>query len=465
MESKVPSRAPAEKITSTLASYIAAANGTALPPAVVEKTKHHILDTLAACVSGAQLAAGVRAIAYVEAAGGPARATVIGAKLRASPIDAAFANGMMAHADETDDSHAPSLTHPGCAIVPAALAAAEHFGRDGTAFIRAVSAGYDVGCRVAAALGAGKLHEQHRSSHAIGGVFGAAAAAGALAGFDAKRCAWLLSYAAQQAAGLTSWRRDRDHIEKAFVFAGMPARNGMATAIMVANGFTAVEDTLDGLPGLFAAYPAASAPGRAVEQLGERHDVMHATIKRWCVGSPIQAALDSTLALCTGAAWGPDDVDRIEVEIDSHGARVVDGRAMLDVSLQHQVALMLADRGLTFASSHDEHRLADPVVAGLREKVKLVPRDDMIDTDPPRQAKVTIWLRDGTRLFHHTRAVRGTPADPMTATEVAEKALGLLRPVIGEKAQQLVKAVFALEHVARVTEFGKLLQPDESLFV
>ena len=178
METKASPRAPAEKITSTLASYIAEANVRALPPAVIEKTKHHILDTLAACVSGAQLAAGVRAIAYVEAAGGPARATVIGAKLRASPIDAAFANGMMAHADETDDSHAPSLTHPGCAVVPAALAAAEHFGRDGTAFIRAVSAGYDVGCRVAAALGAGKLHEQYHSSHAIGGLFGAAAAAG-----------------------------------------------------------------------------------------------------------------------------------------------------------------------------------------------------------------------------------------------------------------------------------------------
>jgi 2-methylcitrate dehydratase PrpD len=121
---------------------------------------------------------------------------------------------------------------------------------------------------------------------------------------------------------------------------------------------------------------------------------------------------------------------------------------------------MLADRGLTFASSHDETRLADPVVAGLRAKVKLIPRDDMIDTDPPRQAKVTILLRDGTRLFHHTRAVRGTPADPMTQTEVAEKALGLMQPVIGEKAQQLVKAVFALEHVTRMDEFGKLLQPD-----
>jgi 2-methylcitrate dehydratase PrpD len=460
METKASLRAPNEKITSTLANYIAKANATALSPAVVEKTKHHIVDTLAACVSGAQLAAGARAIAYVEAAGGPARATVAGAKLRASAIDTAFVNGMMAHADETDDSHAPSLTHPGCAVVPAALAAAEHFGRDGTAFIRAVSAGYDVGCRVAAALGGTKLHEQYHSSHAIGGVFGAAAAAGVLAGFDARRCAYLLSYAAQQAAGLTSWRRDRDHIEKAFVFAGMPARNGMAAAIMVANDFTGVEDTLEGLPGFFAAYPAASNPSRAVEQLGERYEVMLATIKRWCVGSPIQAALDSTLALCTGAAWGPDAVDRIEVEIDSDGARVVDGRAMPDVSLQHQVALMLADRGLTFASSHDEHRLADPVVAGLRAKVKLIARDDMIGTDPPRQAKVTIWLRDGTRLFHHTRAVRGTPADPMTRAEVAEKALGLMRPVIGAKAPRLVEAVFALEQVTRMDELGKLLQPD-----
>jgi 2-methylcitrate dehydratase PrpD len=460
METKASPRAANATITSTLAEYIAKAGATALPPAVVEKAKHHILDTLAACVSGAQLAAGVRAIAYIEAEGGSARAAVVGAKLRASAIDAAFANGMMAHADETDDSHAPSLTHPGCAVVPAALAAAEHFGRDGTAFIRAVSAGYDVGCRVSAALGGAKLHEQYHSSHAIGGLFGAATAAGVLAGIDAKRCAYLLSYAAQQAAGLTSWRRDRDHIEKAFVFAGMPARNGMAAAVMVANGFTGVEDTLEGLPGFFAAYPAVSEASRAVEQLGERHEAMLTTIKRWCVGSPIQAALDSTLALCAEAAWGPGDIDRIEVEIGSDGARVVDGRAMPDVSLQHQVALMLADRGLTFTSSHDEHRVADPVVAGLRAKVKLIPRDDMIDTDPPRQAKVTIWLGDGTRLFHHTRAVRGTPADPMTQTEVAEKAFGLLQPVIGNKAPKLIKAVFALEHVTRMDEIGKLLQPD-----
>src|SRR3984893_17041514 len=144
--------------TETLANYIANAGSTPLPDSVGAKTKHHILDPLAACVSGSRLAAGERAIAYVAAEGGKTEATVIGTTLRTSAIDAAFANGMMAHADETDDSHAPSLTHPGCAVVPAALAAAEPFGAHGTAFIRAVSAGYDVGCRVASALGAGKLH-------------------------------------------------------------------------------------------------------------------------------------------------------------------------------------------------------------------------------------------------------------------------------------------------------------------
>src|SRR5262249_2326842 len=189
---------------------------------------------------------------------------------------------------------------------------------------------------------------------------------------------------------------------------------------------------------------------------GERFDVIDTTIKRWCVGSPIQAALDSAQALCADSAWGPGDVDRIEVELPSDGACVVDDRAMPDVSLQHQVALMLADRTVTFASSHDHARLADPIVAALRAKVKLIARDDLVNTDPPRQAKVTIWLTDGTRLFHHTRAVRGTPADPMTADEVAAKALDLMLPVIGEKAKRLVGVVFSVDGVGDIGEMAEL---------
>src|SRR4029453_2604601 len=96
--------------------------------------------------------------------------------------NAALANGMLAHADETDDSHAPSLTHPGCGIVPAAMAMAERGRRNGAVFLRAVSLGYDVGCRLTQSLDAYEFRNDGHSTHSFGPMFGAAAAAGGLGG-------------------------------------------------------------------------------------------------------------------------------------------------------------------------------------------------------------------------------------------------------------------------------------------
>src|SRR5690242_241390 len=111
--------------TRQLSAYIAGGREHALPPEVIEKARHHILDTLAAMISGARLPPGRLAVAYISTLGGAREASVIGARLLTSTIHAALCNGMLAHSDETDDSHAPSRTHPGCAVIPAALAAAE----------------------------------------------------------------------------------------------------------------------------------------------------------------------------------------------------------------------------------------------------------------------------------------------------------------------------------------------------
>ena len=137
-----------------LSAYIAGALKKPLPKAVAEKTKHHVLDTLAAMVSGSRLLPGKKAISYIKTLGGSKESTVIGSRFVTTAINAALANGMLGHADETDDSHAPSLCHPGCAIVPAALAMAEREQRNGTALLRAVALGYDVGCRVNLSLNA-----------------------------------------------------------------------------------------------------------------------------------------------------------------------------------------------------------------------------------------------------------------------------------------------------------------------
>src|SRR5436853_5550428 len=136
-----------------LSIYMSEASGRALPDEVTEKTKQHILDTLAAMISGSELTPGRAALQFAGAYGGKEVATVVASKILCGPIEAALTNGVLAHADETDDSHAPSQSHPGCAVVPAALAAGERFGISGAHFLRAVTLGYDVGPRFTMTLG------------------------------------------------------------------------------------------------------------------------------------------------------------------------------------------------------------------------------------------------------------------------------------------------------------------------
>src|SRR6476646_10132903 len=114
-----------------LATYMAEAATHPLPDAVVEKTKHMILDTLAAAISGSQLKPGQFAIQFARTYGGEKISTVAASTVVCGPIEAALANGMLAHSDETDDTHPPSQSHPGCSVVPSALAVGEKNGIDG----------------------------------------------------------------------------------------------------------------------------------------------------------------------------------------------------------------------------------------------------------------------------------------------------------------------------------------------
>ena len=164
--------------TEELATYMADASKKPLPVEVLEKTKHHLVDTLAAMISGQPLLPGRRAIAYARSRGGVEEASVVGTDYLTTTENAALANGMLAHSDETDDSHAPSQTHPGCGIVAAALAMAEARGAGGAALLRAVALGYDIGTRFTMALNALEFREEGHSTHSFGPTFGAAAAAG-----------------------------------------------------------------------------------------------------------------------------------------------------------------------------------------------------------------------------------------------------------------------------------------------
>ena len=442
-----------------LSAYIAAALAKPLPATVVEKTKHHILDTIAAMVSGSRLAPGKKAVGYVKTLGGGKEACVIGSKIVTSAVNAALANGMLAHADETDDSHAPSLTHPGCGIVPAALALAEREQRNGTALLRAVTLGYDVGCRLTQSLDAYQFREDGHSTHSFGPMFGAAAAAGALAGLRESQVRHVLSFTAQQASGISCWMRDGEHIEKAFDFGGMPARNGVAAATMVAHGFTGVDDVFAGERNFFVAYGRAPDPASLIRGLGDNHEIMNTNIKRWSVGSPIQAPLDSLVDLIREHGIRADDVEGVVVRVAHQGANTVDNRAMPDICMQHMCAVMLIDGKVTFASSHDEKRMRDSKVLALRSRIELRGDDGLSAAMPSRQGIVEIILRDGRELKRHTQAVRGSAENPMTRGEVDEKSYDLIAPVLGRaRARKLCDAIWQLEKVRDARALRALLR-------
>jgi 2-methylcitrate dehydratase PrpD len=290
-------------------------------------------------------------------------------------------------------------------------------------------------------------------------MFGAAAAAGALAGLRERQVRYLLSFTAQQASGLSCWMRDGDHIEKSFDFGGMPARNGVAAAAMVAHGFTGVDDVFAGERNFFVAYGRKPEPALLVSGLGVEFEIMNTNIKRWSVGSPIQAPLDSLHELIREHRITAADIDRVVVRVSHQGANTVDNRDMPDICMQHMCALMLVDGKVTFQSSHDQKRMRDRAVLALRRRIELRGDDGLTAALPSREGIVEITLRDGRKLSHHTKAVRGAANNPMTRAEVNEKGYDLIAPVIGKlKARKLCDAIWQLEKLSDVRSLRPLLR-------
>ena len=443
---------PISEVMTTLSGYMSRARDRALPADVIEQAKWHVLDTFAAIISGSELSPGRAALKFARAYGGKPIATVACDTLLVGPIEAALVNGTMAHADETDDTLAPGPWHPGSNVVPAALATGEQFGVSGTHFLRAVVLGYDVGTRVMAAIQPG-MPNSHKLSYGIGGVFGSGAAAACAASLDERQMRWLLSYCAQQSSGIESFPRDLEHIEKGFIFAGMPARSGVTAVLLVHAGWNAVNDIMAGPDNFILANAPTGKADALIDKLGERYELMRANIKKWTVGQPIHAPLD---ALETLLKKRPIDVARIrEIVLRYQPGSITDNSGASDINVQHAVAVMLTDKTLTFKSIHDLARLHDPAIVALREKIKLDP-----GTQTPRPPLFRITMDDGSVIVQDgTGPVLGTAQNPMTRDQLIAKCRDLIAPVLGgAQTARLIETTLALDSLKDVRNLRPLLQ-------
>jgi 2-methylcitrate dehydratase PrpD len=455
----LPRAAAAEEIgpvMATLSAYMSEAATRALPETIAEQAKFHILDTFAAMVSGSELPPGRQAMQFARAYGGEKIATIAASNVLAGPIEAAIVNGMLAQADESDDNYSAGGAHPGCAIVPAALAMGETFGVDGARFLRAVTLGYDVGMRAfKTVFRATTIPDLHN----IVGTFGASATAGSIAGFDAQKMRWLLDYAAQQAgSGFGAWERDVEHTEKSFVFS-VGARNGVAAALMVKSGWTGVGDVFSGRSNFFESYAPKAKPTGLIEQLGERYEVALTIIKKWTSGGPTQSPLDGLVSMRKKHPFEADQVKQVAIRVSVSGFPKVNNVESPDLCLQYLVAVLLLDKTVSFRAAHDKARMTDPRIMKERAKVILTADEELERILPKRVAIVEVTLNDGTVLKERIDTVRGTPEDPMNKDEVVAKARDLIEPVLGAEAfTALVDKVLAIEQVKDIRELRPLLQ-------
>lgn len=440
-----------------LSGYIAGTLKRKLPPEVTERAKLHLTDTFASMLSGSRLLPGKRATAYVKPLGGTRDAGVIGTRIVTTTLNAALANGMFGHADESDDTHPPTRSHPGTSVIPAALALCEWRQLSGEQLLRAMVLGYDLCGRILLSLDASKYARSGRHAGAMGQLFGATAASCALLKLDTRQVRYALSYAAEHVGGIATMFRDTEHVEKAWAMGGMPAQDGLSAALMASHGFTGVDDVFSGEPNFFTIFIDKAKPEEVVKELGRRQEIMRGGIKRWTVGGPIQGPMHVLYDLIREHRFKADDIVKLTARVPEAELKVVDNREMVDISLQHLLAVMAIDGTMTFKAAHDYKRANDPKVRKMRSRIQAIA--DASIPAPVRgwRCVMEVKLKDGRTLEHQTMAAKGSPDNPLNREEVAEKALDLMAPVLGSaRSRKLIETLYDITRVKDVRALRKL---------
>ena len=229
-----------------------------------------------------------------------------------------------------------------------------------------------------------------------------------------------------------------------------PARSGVTSALLVHSGWTGDDDIFSGENNFFLANAPHGDLNALIDRLGERFEIMRTSIKKWTVGTPIQAPLDALEAILKRRPLAPDQVREIVVRMDPRTS-VVNDREMPDVNIQHMLAIMLVDRTATFAAAHDKKRMQDPLILRQKAKVSLEPNSG--------QPLLTLTLSDGSSITENPTAVRGTAENPMTRGEVVEKDRDLMQPILGVSATtRMIERLLDFENIRNVRELRPLVQ-------
>jgi 2-methylcitrate dehydratase PrpD len=434
--------------------WAAAQAAAPLEPHIAHHATRAVIDWVAATIAGGGLAPAIalRAALVDEAATGRARLLPDGRSV--PPRTAALINATAAHTAEVDDIFRDGIYHPGAPTIAAAIAVGESRGVSGPGLLAAVTVGYEISNRIAAAV----QPSHYRFWHTTGtvGTLGAAAAAGAVLQLDPGRFQHALANATTMAAGLQQAFR-AEAMSKP-LHAGHAADAGTLAALAAAAGLTGAADALEGPAGFAAAMSDGATLDGIFDDLGGRSTIAETTFKNHTCCGHTFAAIDAMLELTASHDLAPSRVERIEVATYGTAvevAGILDPKTAFEAkfSLPYVVAAAL-HLGSVRLAAFAPAPLADPALRATVRSIALSV-DPVLDAAFPgrRGARVTVHTTDGRELTSRRPTRRGDPDLPLTDDELDAKFVELVgEPLGSHRARELLDQLWQLPREATASD-------------
>jgi MmgE/PrpD N-terminal domain len=445
------------------AGFVAKLGFDDLPAAVVDRAKGVTLQALASALLGHDMPASRQALAMMreeEGAGGGV-ATVLGHGSKLTKAGAAFVNAEAIFAGGKWDTFR-MLTHPGTAVIPAALAAAEAADASGKAYLTAVAAGYEVMTRMAAEFIPTVMARGFHASPVFG-IFGAAVAGAKLGGLDADRVNGAIAQCVNLAAGnLESARSGGRSLRESGA-----VRNAFLAVALARHDTPGGETTLEGEAGFYHAYAGShrgelrysftglnrTDPDLITRGLGRDWRLLETLYRIYSTAGYNIAHVELTARLCEENGIAAVDIERIEALVNwfeteypspAFPSRGIESPARVG-STQYFAAWGAAEHGypLLRGDRPGPGETDPPAVLDLMQRVTLIPTVGHTLFGP----RITVFTKDG-----RSYAKEGTGREFIWDFEEEARRIRPIAPGLAIGEAQFAELIDTCRHLDRLDD-------------
>jgi len=428
-----------------------------MPTELITKGKERVLDTMGCILAGCYEQVGKIILQHIKDIGGTPESTVLGHGHKTSVQNAALANGTIGHALDFDDSQLSIIGHGSAVMLPAVLSIAEKESISGKKVLEAFLIGFEVACKIGRAVNP-KLYNDGWHATGVIGVFGAAAAAGKLLGLNTHKMTSAFGIAASLSSGL---KQNFGTMTKP-LHAGKAAENGITSALLAKQGFTAATDILEAPRGFCSMFSGEYELHNMVNNLGDPYDLIspgvHTKPYPCCQSS--FSIIEAAISLGEEHDIKAEDVEVVECTMTPLmiGALVHNSpKTTLEgkFSAQFLIAISLLDRRVSLDQFTDE-KMRDPKIVNLIKKIKTVKDSDSDGISPSSNSNpstVTIKLKDGREFSKRVGIAKGNPEKPLSKKELEMKFRGCAETIIGRQGvDQSIDMIWDLDTIQDINQ-------------